>query len=310
MLKYILKRLLLMIPTIFMVIFIVYTIMSLTPSSPGRMILGEMATEEAVEQLNEELGYNEPFLVRFANYIFDILRGDFGDSYRTGRPVFEEVLQKFPVTLTIAFCSSIVMVAVGVPIGILSAVKQYSLLDYTFTISAMFLAAFPVFWFGMMLILQFSLELRWLPSSGADTWKHYIMPIITCSLPYLAIIMRLTRSTMLETIRQDYIRTARAKGANEKVVIFKHALKNALLPIITIVGMTFGLMLGGAVLTETVFTLPGLGTMIVTAIRLKDIPQVMAAIIFLCVLFSFIMLIVDLLYAAVDPRIKAMYKKG
>lgn len=310
MLKYIAKRVLLMIPTILMVILIVFSIMSLTPGSPGRLILGQTAPEEAVEQLNEELGYNKPFPIRFINYIFDICKGDFGNSYRTNRPVFEEVLNRFPVTLKISICSILLMVAVGVPIGILSAVKQYSLMDYTFTIAAMFLAAFPVFWFGLMMILTFSLKLGWLPPNGAETWRHYIMPIITCSLPYLAIIMRLTRSTMLETVRQDYIRTARAKGASEKVVIFKHALKNALLPIITIVGMTFGLMLGGAVLTETVFSLPGLGTMIVTAIRLKDIPQVMAAVIFLSVMFSFIMLIVDVLYAAIDPRIKAMYKKG
>jgi len=310
MLKFVLKRILLMIPTILLVILIVFSIMNLAPGSPGRLILGQTAPQEAVDQLNEELGYNNPFLVRFANYILDICKGDFGNSYRTGRPVFEEVLNRLPVTLKLSTCAIILMVSIGVPIGILSAVKQYSAMDYFFTISAMFLAAFPVFWFGLMMILTFSLHLGWLPSNGAETWRHYIMPIITLSLPYLAIVMRLTRSTMLETIRQDYVRTARAKGASEKTVIFKHALKNALLPIITIIGMTFGLMLGGAVLTETVFSLPGLGTMIVTAIRLKDIPQVMAAVILLSVMFSFIMLIVDLLYAAIDPRIKAMYKKG
>ena len=310
MVKYILKRILLIIPTILMVILIVFSIMELTPGSPGRLILGQTAPQSAVNQLNEDLGYNKPFAVRFAKYIIDMCRLDFGNSYRSGRPVFEDIFNRFGVTLRLSFFSIILMVSIGVPIGIVSAVKQYCALDYVCTVTAMFFSAFPVFWFGLMMILLFSLKLGWLPPNGADTWKHYILPVITCSLPYLAIIMRLTRSAMLETIRQDYIRTARAKGASEKTVILKHALKNALLPIITIVGMTFGLMLGGAVLTETVYSLPGLGTMIVTAIRLKDVPQVMAAIIFLSVMFSFIMLAVDLLYAAVDPRIKAMYRKN
>jgi peptide/nickel transport system permease protein len=271
--------------------------------------LGQTASEAAVEQLNEQLGYNNPFPVRFGSYIINILRGDFGASYRTGRPVFEDVFNRFPVTLRLSVLAILITVAVGLPVGIYSAVKQYSALDYTFTITAMFFSAFPVFWFGLMMILFFSLKLGWLPSNGADTWKHYILPVITLSLPYLAIILRMTRSTVLETIRQDYIRTARAKGVPESRVIMRHALKNALLPIITLIGMTFGLLLGGAVLTESVFSIPGLGTLIVNAIRMKDIPQVMAAVIFLSTMFCAIMLLVDILYALVDPRIKAIYKK-
>ncbi len=308
--KFIIKRLFLIIPTILFVILIVFSIMSLTPSSPGRLILGPVASESAVAALNERLGYNKPFTVRFGHYVAGIIRGDFGSSYRTGRPVFEDVFSRFPVTLSLSLMAIFVTVAVGLPVGIYSAIKQYSALDYTFTVTAMFFSAFPVFWFGLMLIILFSLKLGWLPSNGADTWRHFILPVATLTLPYLAIIMRMTRSTMLETIRQDYIRTARAKGVPEGLVIMRHALKNALLPIITLVGMVFGLLLGGAVLTETVFSVPGLGTLIVNAIRMKDIPQVMAAVIFLSAMFCVIMLLVDILYALVDPRVKAMYKRS
>lgn len=308
--KYIIKRILLIVPTIMFVIMIVFSIMSLTPSSPGRLILGQTANEAAVAALNERLGYNRPFLIRFGNYVAGIMRGDFGSSYRTGRPVFEDVFSRFPVTLALSLMAITVTVAVGLPVGVYSAIRQYSALDYTFTITAMFFSSFPVFWFGLMLIILFSLKLGWLPSNGADTWRHFILPVGTLSLPYLAIILRMTRSTMLETIRQDYIRTARAKGVPERRVIMRHALKNALLPIITLVGMIFGLLLGGAVLTETVFSIPGLGTLIVNAIRMKDIPQVMAAVIFLSTMFCGIMLLVDILYALVDPRVKAMYRRS
>lgn len=308
--KYIIKRLIFIIPTLLLVTFIVFSIMALTPGDPGRLILGPNAPQAAVNDMNEQLGYNKPFLVRYVNYIGDILHGDFGNSYRNNRPVFEEIFNRFPVTLRLSVLSIILTSAVGITVGIISAVKQYSLVDYCCSVAAMLMSAIPVFWFGLMMILLFSLKLGWLPPNGVENWKGYVLPVIAISLPYSALVMRMTRSAMLETIRQDYIRTARAKGAPERQVVLRHALKNALLPVITVIGTTFGLALGGAVLTETVFTIPGIGTLIVDAIRKKDIPQVMAAIIFLSSMFCLVILLVDLLYAFIDPRIKAIYKKG
>lgn len=308
--KYVAKRLLMMIPTLLLVTFIVFSIMALTPGDPGRLILGTSAPQEAVDAMNEELGFNDPFAVRYFNYIVDILHGDFGNSYRNGRPVFEEIFNRFPVTLRLAVLSIILTSTVGITVGIISAVKQYSVTDYICSVTAMLMSAIPVFWFGLVMMLFFSLKLQWLPPNGVDTWKGYILPVISISLPYSALVMRMTRSAMLETIRQDYIRTARAKGAPERRVILRHALKNALLPVVTVIGTTFGLALGGAVLTESVFTIPGIGTLIVDAIRKKDIPQVMAAVVFLSAMFCVVVLLVDLIYAFIDPRIKAMYKKG
>lgn len=308
--KYIIKRLIFIIPTLLLVTFIVFSIMALTPGDPGRLILGPNAPQAAVNDMNEQLGYNKPFLVRYVNYIGDILHGDFGNSYRNNRPVFEEIFNRFPVTFRLSVLSIILTSAVGITVGIISAVRQYSLVDYCCSVAAMLMSAIPVFWFGLMMILLFSLKLGWLPPNGVENWKGYVLPVIAISLPYSALVMRMTRSAMLETIRQDYIRTARAKGAPERQVVLRHALKNALLPVITVIGTTFGLALGGAVLTETVFTIPGIGTLIVDAIRKKDIPQVMAAIIFLSSMFCLVILLVDLLYAFIDPRIKAIYKKG
>ena len=310
MLRYIVNRILLIIPITLGVTFIVFTIMNLTPSDPGRIMLGEMADQEAVSQINRELGFYDPFFVRYFNYVVNaVTRLDFGVSFRSGRPVFEEIFLRFPNTLTLAFLAVVTASLVGIPLGILSAVKQYSHIDSVSRIVSMFFAAAPVFFLGMMGIYIFSLRLQWLPAFGASTWEHFILPVITLAIPSAASLLRLTRSTMLETINQDYIRTARAKGASERRVIFKHALKNALLPIITIIGMNFGFQLGGAILIENVFSVPGLGQLLVNSIRLKDIPQVMASTLFLALLFTLIILAVDLMYSFIDPRIKAKYVK-
>lgn len=309
MIRYIVKRLVMIIPTLLLVTLIVFSIMSLTPSDPGRLILGPSAPQAAVDQLNDEFGYNDPFFVRYFNFLKGLLHGDLGTSYRTGQPVAKELFQRFPVTLRLAVMSIIFTSFIGILFGIISAVKQYSLLDYVTSVSAILMSAIPVFWFGLMMMLIFSLKLRWLPSSYLGDWKSYILPVIAMSLPYSGLVLRMTRSAMLETIRQDYIRTARAKGASEKQIVLKHALKNALLPVVTVLGTVFGLSLGGAVLTETVFTIPGVGAFIVNAIKTKDIPQVMGAITFLSAMFCLVVLAVDLLYAFIDPRIKALYKK-
>lgn len=308
--KYVAKRLLFTIPVLFGAVFLVFTIIYLTPGDPGTLILGITAKQADIDALNHELGVDQPFLVQFFNYIKGIvMQFDFGTSYRTGLPVFDEILARFPTTFWLALWSMILSSVLGIVLGVISAVKQYSALDNILTTLAMLLSAVPGFWLGLMLMLIFALYLGWLPSSGISDWTGYILPVVTLSLGGAASQMRLTRSTMLETIRADYIRTARSKGAPEKVVIYKHALKNALLPVITSMGMNFGASLGGAVIIETVFGIPGLGMLIVTSIRQKDTPSVMAATLFLAVLFCLVMLIVDILYAYIDPRIKAKYQK-
>jgi peptide/nickel transport system permease protein len=307
--RYVLKRILLLIPVLLGVSFIIFTIMAVQKGNPGRLILGAEATEEAVQMLNERLGVNRPFFVRYFSYLGNLLKGDMGNSYRTSQPVFNDIKSRIPVSFMIALDSIVLAVIVGVPLGILSAVKQYSFIDTVSTVFAMLIAAIPAFWSAMMLVLVFSLKLGWLPSSGVSSWKNFILPMISLAIPYTGTMLRMTRSSMLETIRADYVRTAKAKGVPQRKVIFKHALQNALLPIITVIISSFGGLLGGAIITESVYSMPGLGTMIILGIRQRDTPAVMGATIPLAFMFGVIMLVADLLYAFVDPRIKAKYTK-
>lgn len=293
-----------MFPTMLAIIFIVFGIMSLTPGNPAEVILGQKATPESIEKLNHELGFDKPFIVRYVDYVEKVFKGDFGNSYRSGRPVMTEILSRLPTTIKLATSGIVIAILIGVPLGILSAAKQYSIFDILGTISAMVMASIPGFWLGLMFILLFSLKLGWLPSNGSDTWLHYIMPAVTLSLSTAASILRLTRTTMLETIRQDYVRTARSKGQVEKKVIFNHALKNALLPVVTVAGMQFGFLLGGAIVCEAVFSINGIGTLVVNSIRMKDIPQVTGCALTLSAFFMLVMLFVDIIYAYIDPRIK------
>ncbi|STO31062.1 Glutathione transport system permease protein gsiC [Fusobacterium necrogenes] len=306
--KYVLKRILLLIPVLLGVSLLVFAIMSLTPGDPAQLILGENAPKEAVLKLREEMGLNDPFFIQYFRFVKNAIMGDFGRSYTTGREVFGEIFARFPNTLILAVIGIIISVCIGIPIGIISATRQYSFLDSFSMVIALLGVSMPVFWLGLMLILTFSVKLGWLPSGGFDGLKSIILPAITLGVGSAAIITRMTRSSMLEVIRQDYIRTARAKGVAEKVVINKHALKNALIPIITVVGLQFGHLLGGAVLTESVYSWPGVGRLMVDAIRQKDTPTVLAAVVFLAAAFSVVNLLVDILYAYVDPRIKSQYK--
>ena len=306
--KYVLKRILLLIPVLLGVSLLVFAIMSLTPGDPAQLILGENAPKEAVLKLREEMGLNDPFFMQYFRFVKNAIMGDFGRSYTTGREVFGEIFARFPNTLILAIIGIIISVCIGIPIGIISATRQYSFLDSFSMVIALLGVSMPVFWLGLMLILTFSVKLGWLPSGGFDGLKSIILPSITLGVGSAAIITRMTRSSMLEVIRQDYIRTARAKGVAEKVVINKHALKNALIPIITVVGLQFGHLLGGAVLTESVYSWPGVGRLMVDAIRQKDTPTVLAAVVFLAAAFSVVNLLVDILYAYVDPRIKSQYK--
>lgn len=306
--KYILRRLLLLIPVIIGVTFLVFTIMYFTPGDPAKLILGESAQPAQVEALREEMGLNDPFIVQYFRFITKAITGDFGRSYSTNRPVFDEVFSRFPATLKLTAAAMLIAIAIGIPVGIISATKQYSALDSISMIGALIGVSMPVFWLGLMLILVFSVNLRLLPSSGSETLKHLILPAFSLGVGSAAIITRMTRSSMLEVIRQDYIRTARSKGVAEKKVINKHALKNALIPVVTVVGLQFGGLLGGAVLTESVFSWPGVGRLMVDAIRQKDSPMVLASVVFISVTFSFVNLLVDLLYAFIDPRIKSQYR--
>lgn len=308
--KYILKRLLLIIPTILGVVLIIQCIMMLTPSSPASIILTGNVTQEQIDALDHELGYDQPMIVQFFRFLKDIvLHFDFGDSYRTGKPVILEIVKRFPVTICLALCSMALSALIGISLGILSAVKQYSLLDTASTVACMLLAAIPAFWLGMLMILYFGLKLGWLPVMGVKTWTGYILPTITLSLVSGAGIMRLMRTTMLETIRADYVRTSRAKGVKESFIIWKDALSNALLPVVTVLGTNFGTLLGGAVVCETVFTIPGLGSYLVDAIRQKDVPVVRGCTLFIAAMFCIVVLLVDILYAYIDPRVKAKYTK-
>ena len=305
--KYVIKRLLYMIPVLLGVAFLVFTILSLTPGDPGSIILGITAKPEDIAALNAEFGYDQPFLVRFFNYIGDIIfHFSLGTSYQTRQPVIEDIMARFPNTLLLTVFSMSIASILGISLGILSAVKQYSVLDHTLVVVALIFASIPGFW----LMLLFSLKLHWLPSYGAGSLKHFILPTLTVCMGSAAGLLRLTRSAMLETVRQEYIRTAKAKGASPKRIIWKHALRNALLPVVTTLGTSFGASLGGAIIAETVFAMPGMGTLITTAIRQKDIPVVMGATLFLATLFSLIILVVDVLYAFIDPRIKAKYQNG
>lgn len=309
--RYVVKRLLYMIPVLLGVAFLVFTILSLTPGSPGSIILGITASKEDIAALNAEFGYDQPFFVRFFQYIGDIIfHFDLGTSYQSRQPVINDIIARFPNTLLLTILSLSISSIIGISLGIVSAVRQYSLLDHTCIMVALIFASIPGFWLGLMLMLVFSLHLGWLPSYGADSLLHFILPTLTISLGSSASLLRLTRSAMLETVRQEYIRTAKAKGASEKRIIRKHALRNALLPVVTTLGTSFGASLGGAIIAETVFAMPGMGTLITTAIRQKDIPVVMGSTLFLAFLFSLIILLVDVLYAFIDPRIKAKYQKG
>ena len=306
--KYICKRILIMIPVIIGVSLLVFLVLKMTPGDPARVVAGSEADEATVEQIREELGLNKPVLQQYVDYMLALLHGDMGTSYTTSKPVADEILARMPTTFILAFAGVFVAVLIGIPLGIISATKQYSVLDYISTLLALGGVAMPNFWLGLMLILLFSLKLGWLPSGGGDSWTAYVLPAITLGVGATASFMRTTRSSMLEVIRQDYIRTARAKGAGEGRVVMHHALRNAMIPVITVIGLQIGTLLGGAVVNETVFSLPGLGTLMINAINQKNEPVVLGCLITFAIIFSLVNLLIDILYAFIDPRIKSQYK--
>lgn len=305
--RYILKRLLLMIPVLLGISLLVFTMLELSPGDPAQIILGMKATPEALDNLRAQMGLNDPFWMRYIRYIGNVLHGNFGTSWRTNLSVIDEIVQRIPVTLRVALGAMFLTVLIGIPVGIISAVKQYSLVDNLTLGGALLFSSMPAFWFGTLLVLLFALKLSWLPATGSDSIKSYILPWITLAASNAATLVRMTRSSMLEVIRADYIKMARAKGASEKQVILRHALRNALLPIITIVGMNFAGLMGGTVVIEQVFTLTGLGTLAINSVRALDVPMVMGEVLFIAALTSLINLLVDVLYVYIDPRLKSQY---
>lgn len=302
------------IPVLIGVTLFVYLVLSLAPGDPVQTILGDKASVEAQEQLRAELNLDKPIVIQYLNYMKNAIRGDFGVSYKNQVSVIQQILERFPNTLLIACGAILVSLILGIPIGIISAKRQYSFIDNAAMVGALIGVSMPGFWMGLLLVIVFSLRLRLLPSSGMNTEsfsaliRSMILPVAALSTYSLAMIARMTRSSMLEVIRQDYISTARSKGISERQVTMKHMLKNALIPIITAVGLQFGSLVGGSIMTETVFSWPGIGRLIVDSIKSRDIPVVMGSVIFLSVVFSLVNLLVDLLYAFVDPQIKAQYK--
>lgn len=307
--RYIAKRILVTIPVLLGVTLIIFTMMYFSSGDPARYILGDTATEAEVQALRDEMGLNDSYLQQYFSYLGKLLKGDLGTSYLSGLSVGSEIAARLPVTAKIALLSSLFAVIIGIPAGILSAVKQYSFVDNLTRVLALLGLTMPNFWLALLLVLFFSVKLNWLPPSGLYGPLYYIMPIISISAVSIATITRMTRSSMLEVIRQDYIRTARAKGLGERSVIFKHALKNALIPILTVIGIQFASGLGGAVVNEQVFAIPGVGKMMVDAIKARNYPMVQGGVLVLALMFSFLNLTIDLIYAFVDPRIKSQYSR-
>ena len=299
-----------LIPVTILTSFIVFFIINLAPGDVVAQLTGGDATPEEVAEIRADLGLDQPIIVRYLKYLSGLVRGYLGKSYLNGRSVFDAYMEKLPATLKLALASIFVSIIISIPLGISSAVHHGSIRDNVGMVAALLGLSMPNFWLGLLLIIAFSLNLGWLPSGGAEGFQSIILPAITVGTGLTAMLTRTTRSSMLDVIRQDYLRMARAKGVPEKVVIRKHALRNALIPVITVIGTQLGSCLGGAILTETVFAWPGVGRLILDAVNSRDIPMVTGCIILKTITISIILLIVDLLYAVVDPRIRAQYAKG
>lgn len=309
MLRYILKRLLLMIPILIGITIIVQILISVTPGDPARMMLGAQATPEKVEALRNEMGLNDPFWVRYGRYMWNVLHGDFGTSYNTKRAVIDEMMQRFPYTLKLVSISMLITILLGVPLGVFAATNQNTWKDNLAMFISLFFVSMPAFWFALVLVRFFAVKYQILPLSGIETFKGWILPSVSLALGLMSSIARQTRSGMLEVIRQDYVTTARAKGLPEGKVTYRHALKNALVPVIMVVGSMFGTLLGGALITEVIFSIPGMGSYTMDALNNRDYPVIQSSVLILSALFSIVILIVDVIFALVDPRIRSQYAK-
>lgn len=301
---YILRRLLIVIPTLLGVLLVVFLMVRLAPGDPAQLLAGEFATPETLADIRERFGLDHPWHVQLGVYLVNVVQGDLGESVRTRRPVTNELANFFPNTVRLTLAAMLVALLVGIPAGVIAAIRPGTAVDLLVMLGALIGVSMPVFWFGLMAILIFSVQLGWFPVAGAGTVWHLVLPAIALGTSTAAILARMTRSAMLEVLSQDYIRTARAKGLAGRVVVFKHALRNALIPVVTITGLQFGGLLEGAVITETVFAWPGIGRLLVDSILARDYPVVQGAVLLIAVAFILINLVVDLLYGAIDPRIR------
>jgi peptide/nickel transport system permease protein len=330
--RYIIKRILLLIPVLLGVSILSFSLIHLAPGDPARTIAGEHASPEILQVIQEKYGLDKPLVTQYWVWLRQVLKGDLGRSIVTNERIAKEILDRFPATVELTFFSMFIAIAVGAFAGIVSASKQYSALDYTTMGVALFGVSMPVFWLGVMLMMVFGVFLRWLPISGrintlisfrritglylldsiiglnwpafSSAVRYLILPSVALGTIPMATIARVTRSSMLEVLRQDFIRTERAKGLPERMVIYKHAARNALLPVITVIGLNFGILLAGAILTETIFSWPGIGRYVVKAVQMRDYPAVQGCVLFFAFMFVIVNLITDLLYAYIDPRIK------
>ncbi|MEK6196186.1 MAG: ABC transporter permease [Deltaproteobacteria bacterium] len=331
MLSYILRRILILIPTLLGVSIIVFLMLQATPGDPAELLLGERATDEALFEIREHLGLNEPLYVQYGLFLKRLMKGDLGETIWTRQKVWVEVKQRFPATIELAVVALCIACFFGIILGIVSATKQYSMFDYVSMLGALAGVSMPIFWLGLVFMLIFSVNLGWLPLSARlsidvdleiitnfyildsiltrnwtalkDVLWHIIMPAVTLSTIPMAIVARMTRSAMLDVLRQDYIKTAKAKGLSQFKVVFKHALRNALIPVVTTIGLQFGVTLGGAILTETIFAWPGVGKWMYDAVMQRDYMVIQGGTLLIATLFVVINLCVDVLYAIINPRI-------
>ena len=307
MLKYIIKRLLWIIPVLFGVAIVVFTILYFSPGDPAYLALGDNATPEAVEAYRVEMGIDGTYWERLGRLLTGMLHGDLGLSFRSKTPVMDELLVRFKVTFNISAWSIVLGIILGIFFGIVSALKQNSIWDTLSTGCALFGISMPMFWQGLMLILIFSVWLDWLPASGYGTWQQMIMPVIALGVNSSATIMRTTRSSMLEVMRQDYIRTAKAKGQTYWAVVLRHALKNAMIPIVTVIGLQMSTLLAGSIVTEVIFSIAGVGKYLVDSMNARDYNAVQGCVLLIAFVSAILNLIVDIIYTFIDPRMKTMY---
>ena len=307
MLRFIIRRILLMIPTLLGITLIVQLFIVITPGDPARTLAGPQAEEWEYEALREQMGLDDPFFVRYVNFITKIMQGDSGTSFYTKRPVMDEIAQRFPYSLMLVVISLILSIIIGIPLGIYAATHQYSWKDNAAIFGSLVCVSMPSFWFALLLIQLLCVKYRILPTSGIEHWSGWILPSVTAALSHAASIARQTRSNLLEVIRQDFISTARAKGLSERVVLYRHALKNAVIPVIMVVGGIFGMALGGSMISEVVFSIPGLGAYTLSALQRRDYPVIQTSVLFMSAMFAVVLLLIDIAFALVDPRIRSQY---
>jgi len=307
MLKYVIKRLLMMIPILLGITLVVLLFITIAPGDPVRMMLSNEATEEEIQAVRDELGLNDPFFVRYGRFLWGAIRGDFGRSYSNDRLIVDEMMQRLRYTVVIAVLSTILSVLIGVPLGIYAATHQYTWKDNAAVTLSLVCISVPSFWLALLMVQFFSITLGWLPPAGIETWKGWVMPTFSLGVGYAAMITRMMRSNLLEVISMDYITTARAKGQTEFVVIYRHALKNAIIPIVMIVASIFGASLGGAMIAEIIFSVPGLGQYMLSGLTARDYPVIQSTSFFMSVIASMVILIIDVAFAFIDPRIRSQY---